>query len=165
VEIDADFSHDPAALPSLLDAAMAGADVVIGSRYTAGGSIPAWKWHRRLLSKGGNMYASMTLGLGVKDATAGFRVYKATALSKMGYRSVQADGYGFQIEMTYRARRAGLTIKEVPISFVDRTLGESKMSGTIVIEALWLCTKWGMERCTGRAWKPSADVATTGSGA
>ena len=165
VEIDADFSHDPGALPSLLDAAMAGADVVIGSRYTAGGKIPAWKWHRRLLSKGGNMYASLTLGLGVKDATAGFRVYKAAALAKMGYQSVQADGYGFQIEMTYRARRAGLTIKEVPISFVDRTLGESKMSGNIVIEALWLCTKWGAERCAGRAWRPSADGASTSSGA
>jgi dolichol-phosphate mannosyltransferase len=164
VEIDADFSHDPAALPSLIEAAMAGADVVIGSRYTSGGSIPAWKWHRRLLSKGGNMYASLTLGLGVKDATAGFRVYKAAALSAMGYRSVHADGYGFQIEMTYRARRAGLVIKEVPISFVDRTLGESKMSGNIVIEALWLCTKWGIERFVGRAWKPSADSVSTRSG-
>jgi len=162
VEIDADFSHDPAALPTLLEAAQRGADVVIGSRYTLGGSIPAWKWHRRLLSRGGNSYASMTLGLRVKDATAGYRVYRGESLKRMDYESVQADGYGFQIEMTYRARRAGLTIQEVPISFVDRTLGESKMSGTIVFEALWLCTRWGLDRALGKAWYPTT-VASAGT--
>lgn len=160
VEIDADFSHDPASLPSLLAAAESGADVVIGSRYTDGGQIPAWKWHRRMLSRGGNIYASLTLGLGVRDATAGFRVYRATALAKMDYSSVHADGYGFQIEMTYRARRAGLFIREVPISFVDRTLGDSKMSGNIVLEALWLCTRWGADRVVGRAWKPPTSRIT-----
>jgi dolichol-phosphate mannosyltransferase len=161
VEIDADFSHDPAALPSLLEAAQGGADVVIGSRYVSGGSIPAWKWHRLILSRGGNAYASLILGLGVKDATAGYRVYRADALRRMDYASVQADGYGFQIEMTYRARCSGLTIREMPISFVDRTLGESKMSGNIVIEALWLCTRWGVDRMLGRAWRPSMQTASS----
>ncbi|MGC8509918.1 MAG: polyprenol monophosphomannose synthase [Acidimicrobiales bacterium] len=145
VEIDCDFSHDPAALPALLAAAQI-ADVVIGSRYVAGGSIPRWSWRRRLLSRGGNVYASTVLGLGVADATSGYRVYAARALAAMDYDTVRADGYGFQIEMTYRARRAGLVITEVPISFTDRTRGESKMSGAIVAEALVLVTGWALVR-------------------
>jgi hypothetical protein len=145
VEIDCDFSHDPEALPSLLSAAEA-SEVVIGSRYTKGGVIPQWKLSRRLLSRGGNQYASLLLGLGVKDSTAGYRVYSASALEKIGFEDVKADGYGFQIEMTYRARRGGASITEVPISFVDRELGESKMSQAIVVEALLLVTKWAIER-------------------
>ena len=155
VEIDADFSHDPAALPQLIEAAENGAGVVIGSRYVAGGEIPAWTWYRQLLSRGGNQYASILLGLKVKDATAGFRVYSADALRDIDYSSVEADGYGFQVEMTYRARRAQQVIKEVPISFVDREVGESKMSSAIVVEALFLVTKWAVEQRLGRGWMPT----------
>ncbi|NNN00740.1 MAG: polyprenol monophosphomannose synthase [Acidimicrobiaceae bacterium] len=145
VEIDCDFSHDPGALPRLLEAAREH-DVVIGSRYVSGGTIPQWTWSRRMLSRGGNQYASLMLGLGVADSTAGYRVYSKDALEKIGYANVTADGYGFQIEMTYRAKRGGASIVEVPISFTDRQRGESKMSGAIVIEALWLVTKWALER-------------------
>lgn len=145
VEIDCDFSHDPGALPTLL-AAAAEHDVVIGSRYVRGGSIPKWSMLRLLLSRGGNQYASIMLGLGVKDSTSGYRVYSDRALRLIDYTSVTADGYGFQIEMTFRARRAGASIIEVPISFTDRTRGESKMSSAIVVEALWLVTKWAVER-------------------
>ncbi len=159
VEIDADFSHDPAALPELLAAAEAGADVVIGSRYVPGGHIPDWSWHRKLLSRSGNRYASMMLGLKVADSTAGYRVYRGSLLESIDYTTVQADGYGFQIEMTYRSRRAGALIAEVPISFVDRELGQSKMSSNIIVEALWLVTVWGAERMIGRAWHPPAPAA------
>jgi dolichol-phosphate mannosyltransferase len=145
VEIDCDFSHDPHALPSLL-AAAENHEVVIGSRYVPGGRIPQWKFSRRLLSRGGNQYASILLGLRVADSTAGYRVYSLSALEKINYQSVLADGYGFQIEMTYRARRGGASIIEVPISFSDRQLGESKMSSSIVYEALWLVTKWALQR-------------------
>ena len=145
VEIDCDFSHDPHALPTLLEAAQTH-DVVIGSRYVRGGQIPQWALSRRLLSRGGNQYASIMLGLGVADSTAGYRVYSKSALDKIHYQSVTADGYGFQIEMTYRAKRGGATIVEVPISFTDRELGESKMSSAIIVEALWLVTKWAVER-------------------
>jgi dolichol-phosphate mannosyltransferase len=145
VEIDCDFSHDPKDLPTLLAAAQ-NYEVVIGSRYVPGGRIPRWKLSRRLLSRGGNQYASTMLGLRVADATAGYRVYSRSALQKIDYRSVRADGYGFQIEMTYRARRSGASIIEVPISFSDREFGESKMSSSIVYEALWLVTKWAAQR-------------------
>jgi dolichol-phosphate mannosyltransferase len=145
VEIDCDFSHDPLALPSLLTAAE-DHDVVIGSRYVPGGHIPQWTLSRRMLSRGGNQYASLLLGLGVADSTAGYRVYSRDVLEQIDFRTVKADGYGFQIEMTYRAKRAGASIIEVPISFTDREHGESKMSHTIVIEALWLVTKWAVER-------------------
>ncbi|MGA2433156.1 MAG: polyprenol monophosphomannose synthase [Acidimicrobiales bacterium] len=149
VEIDCDFSHDPAALPTLLAAAQ-NHDVVIGSRYVEGGHIPQWTFLRRFISRGGNQYASIMLGLKVADSTAGYRVYSKTALEKIEYESVSANGYGFQIEMTYRARRAGLSIIEVPISFTDRELGESKMSGAIVGEALVLVTQWAIFRPFGR---------------
>jgi dolichol-phosphate mannosyltransferase len=145
VEIDCDFSHDPRALPMLLAAASTH-EVVIGSRYVPGGIIPRWSLSRRLLSRGGNQYASLMLGLRVADSTSGYRVYSRSALEKIHYQSVTADGYGFQIEMTHRARRDGASIVEVPISFSDRKRGESKMSGSIVLEALWLVTKWSLER-------------------
>ena len=149
VEIDCDFSHDPNALPTLLNAAE-DHDVVIGSRYIPGGHIPQWSFSRRLLSRGGNQYASVMLGLGVADSTAGYRVYSRHGLELIDFETVSADGYGFQIEMTYRARRAGASIIEVPISFTDRELGDSKMSRAIVVEALWLVTKWALERPFGR---------------
>ena len=153
VEIDCDFSHDPAALPTLL-AVADDYEVVIGSRYVPGGHIPQWKLSRRLLSRGGNQYASFVLGLAVADSTAGYRVYSRSALEKIDYQSVSADGYGFQIEMTYRARRGGASITEVPISFRDRLQGDSKMSTNIVYEALWLVTKWGLQRPFARALDP-----------
>jgi dolichol-phosphate mannosyltransferase len=146
VEIDADFSHDPAALPGLLAPLTQGYDVSIGSRYVDGGSIPNWAWHRHLLSRGGNAYADAVLGLGVRDSTAGFRAYSADILRRLDLKRIRAEGYGFQIEMTYRARQHGAAVCEVPISFVDRTAGESKMSSFIVIEALALVTWWGFAR-------------------
>lgn len=145
VEIDCDFSHDPYALATLLEAAKS-YEVVIGSRYVTGGHIPRWSLARRLLSRGGNQYASVVLGLHVADSTSGYRVYSHSALEKIHYQSVSADGYGFQIEMTYRARRHGASIIEVPISFTDRERGESKMSSAIVVEALGLVTLWALKR-------------------
>ena len=147
IEIDADFSHDPAALPTLVGRLDEGFDVAIGSRYVEGGSIPNWAWHRHLLSRGGNSYASALLGLDVADSTAGYRAYSAGILRKLDLERIRAEGYGFQIEMTYRARQHGAAITEVPISFVDREAGESKMSSFIVIEALGLVTWWGLGRC------------------
>jgi dolichol-phosphate mannosyltransferase len=146
VEIDADFSHDPAALPSLVGPLDEGIDLAIGSRYVEGGSIPNWAWHRHLLSRGGNIYASRMLGLGVADATAGYRVYSAAILRRLDLDRIRAEGYGFQIEMTYRAKQHGAAIIEIPISFVDREAGESKMSSVIVVEALGLVTWWGLGR-------------------
>ncbi len=146
VEMDADFSHDPDALPQLVAPIEAGYELVIGSRYVTGGSIPNWSWHRHLLSWGGNRYASLMLGLGVADSTAGFRVYTASVLRRLDLDRIRAEGYGFQIEMTYEAKRAGAQITEIPIRFVDRVAGESKMSSAIVVEALGLVTLWGLER-------------------
>jgi dolichol-phosphate mannosyltransferase len=145
VEMDSDLSHDPAALPTLL-AAVADHDLVIGSRYVPGGSIPQWGLHRRLLSRGGNVYSALMLGLRVKDMTSGYRAYRASLLNGMELETVRAGGYGFQIEMTYRAARCGARITEVPIRFVDRELGQSKMSSAIVVEALRLVTWWGLRR-------------------
>lgn len=151
VEMDADFSHDPAALPALLAPLADGYEVVIGSRYVPGGSIPTWSWHRHLLSWGGNRYASVLLGLGVADSTAGFRAYASSVLRRIDLEGVRADGYGFQIEMTYRAKQAGARIAEVPISFVDRVAGESKMSWFIVVEAFVLVAWWGLLRAVRKA--------------
>ncbi len=149
IEMDADLSHEPEALPSLVAPLADGIGLVIGSRYVPGGVIPNWAWHRRLLSRGGNIYASTLLGLGVADATAGFRCYAASLLERIDLDQVRAEGYGFQIEMTYAAKRAGAAILEVPISFVDRVQGESKMSAFIVFEALGLVTLWALQRLVG----------------
>lgn len=146
VEMDADLSHDPAALPHLLAAVEDGADLAIGSRYVPGGSIPDWSWHRKALSKWGNVYVNLMLSLGVADATAGFRAYRTTLLDRMDLSTIAAGGYGFQIEMTYRATQKGATIVEVPIAFTDRTEGESKMSGAIIREALTLVAGWGVRK-------------------
>lgn len=144
IEMDSDLSHDPAALPLLLAAIDEGADLVIGSRYVPGGSIPNWRLHRRLLSRWGNRYAAAVLNLGVHDCTAGYRAYRATLLNTIDLDAVRADGYGFQIEMTYVVSQAGGKIVEVPISFTDRLRGTSKMSGRIVVEAMVLVTWWGI---------------------
>jgi dolichol-phosphate mannosyltransferase len=146
VEMDSDLSHEPEALPDLLAPLGEDCEVVIGSRYVPGGRIPNWAWHRRLLSRGGNIYASGVLGLGVSDSTAGFRAYGASVLRRIDLDAIRADGYGFQIEMTYAAIRSGAAVTEVPIRFVDRVEGESKMSTFIVVEALVLVTWWGLLR-------------------
>jgi dolichol-phosphate mannosyltransferase len=150
-EIDADFSHDPADLPRLVDAVASGqADLAIGSRYVTGGSTPDWPMHRRILSKGGNLYARLMLGLKVRDATAGFRAYRAERLAQLGAETCQSSGYGFQVELAWRATANGMQIVEVPIVFRDRVYGESKMKGSIVVEAMWLVTKWGVNRLFNR---------------
>ncbi len=144
VEMDSDLSHDPAALPSLLAAVDEGADLVVGSRYIPGGSIPNWPWHRRSLSRNGNRYAALMLRLDVADSTSGFRAYRSTMMARIDLTGVRANGYGFQIEMAYRVAQLGGRIVECPIEFVDRQLGVSKMSMRVVVEALGLETWWGV---------------------
>jgi len=154
VEMDSDLSHDPAALPSLLAAIDEGADLAVGSRYVPGGSIPEWPWHRRWLSRNGNRYASMMLRFDVADSTSGFRAYRSRMISRIDLDGVRANGYGFQIEMAYRVAQLGGTIVERPIEFVDRELGVSKMSPSVVAEALVLVTWWGIrDRVNGHAPK------------
>jgi len=144
VEMDADLSHDPSVLGDLLAELDAGADIVIGTRYMPGGSIPDWSWHRRAISRAGNLYARWMLDLPARDATSGYRAYHRRALERINLTAVRADGYGFQIEMAYKVARAGGILAEVPIEFRDRTLGRSKMSSRIVVEALVLVTWWGL---------------------
>ena len=144
IEMDADLSHDPEALPSLVAEVEAGAGLAVGSRYVPGGSIPNWKLHRKLLSQWGNRYAGFVLGLDVRDATSGFRAYRADAVARLDLDAIKADGYGFQIEMAYEISRLGEAVVEVPISFTDRIRGTSKMSSRIVVEALELVTWWAV---------------------
>ncbi len=146
IEMDADLSHDPASLSSLVEPFKENYDLVIGSRYIPGGHIPNWPWYRKYLSRYGNIYANVMLRLKVNDSTAGFRAYSVDLIKKIDLDSVQAEGYGFQIEMTYMASKLNSRIKEVPISFVDRERGTSKMSLKITVEALWLVTKWGFSK-------------------
>jgi len=151
IEMDSDLSHDPARLPALLRAVEAGADLAVGSRYVPGGSIPDWPAHRRFLSRAGNRYADFVLDLSVQDATSGYRAYRADILRRIDLGSVRADGYGFQIEMAYRVAAAEGRIVEVPIEFVDRQRGTSKMSFRIIAEALLLVSWWGVrDRVVGR---------------
>ena len=151
VEMDADLSHSPEALPELLAVAEAGADLVLGSRYVPGGATPQWPRIRRFLSVWANRYAAAVLGLAVNDATAGFRAYRSDMVRRIDLSHSRADGYGFQVEMVYRIVRLGGRIVEVPITFTDRVEGSSKMSGRIVVEALALVTLWGVrDVLTGR---------------
>jgi dolichol-phosphate mannosyltransferase len=136
-EMDADFSHPPWDLPRLVHAS-ADADLVIGSRYVRGGNTVGWDFKRRLLSRGANIYTRMVLGTGIRDNTAGFRCFRTTALQQIDLAGVSAQGYAFQIEMAFRIVRAGLRVREIPIHFVDRTVGKSKMDGKIAREALLL---------------------------
>jgi dolichol-phosphate mannosyltransferase len=136
LEMDADFSHDPADIPGLV-AASADADLVLGSRYVPGGGITDWGRLRRLLSRGGSAYARAVLGVGVRDLTGGFKCFRASALEAIDLERVRAGGYGFQIELTYRAIRAGLRVREVPIVFRERRAGTSKMTARIALEAVW----------------------------
>lgn len=143
VEMDADGSHQPEQLPALL-AAIADADVVIGSRWVRGGAVRNWPRHRKVLSVGANLYTKALIGMPVNDATAGYRVYRSSALTTMSLDGVQSQGYCFQVDLTLRAIRAGLTVVEVPITFVEREVGVSKMGGQIVREALVSVTRWGV---------------------
>jgi dolichol-phosphate mannosyltransferase len=136
MEMDSDFSHDPADIPRLVAAAER-ADLVLGSRYVAGGGVTDWGLLRRLISRGGSLYAKLILGIPVDDLTGGFKCFRREVLERLDLEGVDADGYGFQIEMTYRTIRAGFTVEEVPILFRDRRVGSSKMSARIAIEAFW----------------------------
>ena len=136
LEMDCDFSHDPADVPRLI-AAAADADLVLGSRYVAGGGIADWGAGRRLVSAGGSLYARLVLGVRVHDLTGGFKCYRRGVLETIDLDAVSSRGYAFQIETTYRALRAGFRVVEVPISFVDRQVGQSKMSRGIILEAIW----------------------------
>jgi dolichol-phosphate mannosyltransferase len=142
VEMDADGSHQPEQLPSLLEA-LADADVVLGSRWVPGGSVVNWPIHRKALSLGGNVYTRMLLGMPIGDATGGFRAYRASALRAMDLQEVASQGYCFQVDLVWRAVRGGLRVVEVPITFVERTIGDSKMSQGIVRESLLKITMWG----------------------
>ena len=142
VEMDADGSHQPEQLRTLL-AALADADVVLGSRWVPGGSVVNWPIHRKALSIGGNMYVRVLLGMPISDATGGFRAYRASALRVVDLHHVASEGYCFQVDLIWRAIRAGLSVIEVPITFVERTIGDSKMSRDIVVESLRHIMIWG----------------------
>lgn len=144
VEMDADLSHDPADVARLLGA-LDSADLVVGSRYVPGGRIPNWGLLRRALSRAGNLYARVVLGLAVRDSTSGFRAYRTSVLRGATLRGVASEGYAFQIEMVRRVQRAGGRVTEIPITFVERHGGRSKMSRRIVLEALARVTRWGLE--------------------
>jgi dolichol-phosphate mannosyltransferase len=137
VEMDCDFSHDPAAVPALLAALADGADVALGSRYVPGGRVENWSAWRRTVSRGGCLYAQAVLRVPVRDLTGGFKAFRREALHAIDYGTARAKGYAFQVELTYRALRAGLRVAELPIVFHERREGESKMSGAIALEAVW----------------------------
>jgi dolichol-phosphate mannosyltransferase len=150
LEMDCDFSHDPADVPRLIAAAEAGADLVLGSRYVPGGSIPNWGLTRRLISSAGNLYARVILGSRIRDLTGGFKCFRRKVLETVDLGAIEAKGYAFQIETTYRVVRAGFRVEEVPISFVDRTRGTSKMSSTVVLEAMRTVPLLRLRSLTGR---------------
>ena len=157
--MDADLSHDPAVLPALIAIAEHGADLAIGSRYVPGGLTENWPRRRRMLSRWGNRYAAGVLGLAVNDATAGYRAYRSDALERMEFETVAAEGYGFQVEMTYRLVRIGGKVVEFPITFRDRTEGSSKMSGGIVREALMIVIKLWVADFGGRRRRRAQGLA------
>jgi dolichol-phosphate mannosyltransferase len=143
VEMDADGSHAPEQLPQLLDA-LGEADLVIGSRWVPGGTVVNWPLHRLLFSRGANLYTRIALGMPLRDATAGYRAYRMPVLDKIDVASVASQGYCFQVDLAWRAYRNGFRVVEVPITFADRERGASKMSSSVVREALWRVTVWGI---------------------
>ncbi|MGH3914688.1 MAG: polyprenol monophosphomannose synthase [Pseudonocardiaceae bacterium] len=150
VEMDGDGSHAPEDLPRLLDALVEdppgiGADLVLGSRYVPGGQVVNWPWHRQWLSRGGNIYSRLALGVHLHDVTGGFRAYRRDVLESLDLDTVASQGYCFQVDLAWRTVRAGFTVVEVPITFTEREQGESKMTGSIVREALWRVTVWGAQ--------------------
>jgi dolichol-phosphate mannosyltransferase len=160
VEMDGDGSHQPEQLPALLAGADR-ADVVLGSRWTRGGSAPHWAFRRVLLSRAGSTYARVALGLKPRDVTGGYRVFRASALRAFDYASVESQGYCFQIEMLWRASQAGMRVVEVPIEFVERASGDSKMSSAIVLEAISRVTQWGIADLPNRMRRAPAVHASS----
>src|SRR5262249_5172971 len=159
-ETDADGSHDPADLPGML-AALAGppgADLVIGSRYVPGGTVVNWPKSREFLSRAANVYVRMMLGIGVHDATAGFRAYPTDTLPAIGLDQVQSQGYCFQVDLTLRTADQRMVIREVPITFTERARGASKMSRSVVAEALVRVAQWGVARRLGRRRRPNRQM-------
>lgn len=146
VEMDADGSHRPSDLAAMIAASLDGADLVLGSRWIPGGGVVNWPWYRRFISRGGTRYARFMLGIDIADATGGYRVFRRHTLERLRLEDVVSEGYCFQIDMTRRTLAAGMTVVEVPITFVERERGTSKMSGAIVREALWRVTVWGLRR-------------------
>ena len=137
LEMDCDFSHDPADVPRLIEAAEGGADLVLGSRYVPGGGTRNWGLLRRAISRGGSLYTAFFLHMGVSDPTGGFKCFRRSVLERLELEAITPRGYAFQIETTYRAKRAGFRVVELPITFVDREVGHSKMSKAVVLEAIW----------------------------
>jgi dolichol-phosphate mannosyltransferase len=161
-EMDADGSHQPEQLGLLLDG-LAEADLIIGSRYVPGGSVVNWPRSRELLSRGGNLYVRLLLGIRVRDATAGFRLFRRSTLEKIDLESVQSTGYVFQTDLVARTLGAGLTVREVPIEFVERVRGDSKMSGAVATESLKRITFWGLRERRAqlaRAWRRRSGRST-----
>ncbi|MFP5069938.1 polyprenol monophosphomannose synthase [Pseudonocardia nantongensis] len=158
VEMDADGSHAPEDLPTLL-AALDDSDVVLGSRYVPGGRVLNWPWHREALSRGGNLYSRTALGVPIRDITGGYRVFRRDVLERLHLTTVASQGYCFQVDMAWRAMQAGFRIREVPITFTERERGASKMSCTIVAEALWRVTCWGLAHRFGRGDPPRSNPA------
>jgi len=151
VEMDADGSHAPEQLHRLLDKIDAGADLVLGSRYVPGGTVVNWPRHREWLSRGGNIYSRLALGVKIQDITGGYRAYRREVLEALDLGAVESHGYCFQVDLAWRAINAGFTVSEVPITFTERELGESKMSGNIVREALLKVTQWGLTKRLAKA--------------
>lgn len=144
VEMDADGSHQPEQLPLLLQAIERGADLAIGSRYVPGGKTKNWPAHRQLLSRGANLYTRLILGTRVKDITAGYRAYRREALERLNLEGIDSKGYVFQVDLAWRSEQAGLKIVEVPITFVEREIGSSKMDGGIIVDSMTKVTRWGL---------------------
>ncbi len=154
VQMDADGSHPPEALPAMLEA-LGEADLVIGSRYVPGGEVRNWPAHREWLSRGGNLYSRLALGVPIRDVTAGYRAFRRQVLAELDLEAVASQGYCFQIDMTWRALQGGFRVVEVPITFTERERGTSKMSGAIVGEALWQVARWGTRRLLRRPGPPN----------
>lgn len=159
VEMDADGSHAPEDLPALL-AALDDADLVLGSRYVPGGRTVNWPAYRQWISRGGNLYSRLALGVPIRDITGGYRAFRRQVLAELALADVASQGYCFQVDMAYRAAQAGFRVREVPITFTERERGSSKMSHTIVAEALWRVTCWGAERVLTNLGRRSRSVRT-----
>ncbi len=174
VQMDADGSHPPEALPAMLDALEGGgnpgggdgggADLVLGSRYVPGGEVRNWPAHRQWLSRGGNLYSRVALGIPIRDVTAGYRAFRRQVLVELDLATVSSQGYCFQIDMAWRAVQSGFRVVEVPITFTERERGKSKMSGAIVGEALWQVARWGTRRLVHRSGPPTTATGPDGTG-
>ena len=150
LEVDCDFSHDPAVIPTLIETCRGGADLALGSRYVAGGATVNWSPIRRAISRGGSLYARLLLGVPIRDLTGGFKCFRRRVLEEVDLDKVTTNGYAFQIEVTYRALRKGFRVVEVPITFADREVGGSKMSKAIVLEAVWKVPLLRLRALAGR---------------